>query len=46
VRLAYREIAPEIDPLRPQAKLLLTGPVTATTLGTAGRYEVVFKAPL
>jgi aldehyde:ferredoxin oxidoreductase len=47
VRLAYQEIPPETDPLSPKAKLfLLTGPVTGTALGTTGRYEVVFKAPL
>jgi aldehyde:ferredoxin oxidoreductase len=47
IRLAYDEIPPETDPLGPDAKLIIvTGPVTATRLGTAGRYEVVFKAPL
>jgi aldehyde:ferredoxin oxidoreductase len=47
VRLAYDEIPPETDPLGPDSKLIMmTGPVTATRLGTAGRYEVVYKAPL
>ncbi|HID64765.1 MAG TPA: hypothetical protein EYP49_18765 [Anaerolineae bacterium] len=47
VRLAYDEIPPETDPLGPDSKLfIMTGPVTATRLGTAGRYEVVFKSPL
>jgi aldehyde:ferredoxin oxidoreductase len=47
VRLAYDEIPPEIDPLGPDAKLLImTGPVTGTLLGTAGRYEVIYKSPL
>ena len=47
VRLAYDEIPPEIDPLGPQAKLIImTGPVTGTALGSAGRYEVIFKSPL
>jgi len=47
VRLAYDEIPPETDPLSPQNKLFfMTGPVTATSLGTAGRYQVIFKSPL
>jgi aldehyde:ferredoxin oxidoreductase len=47
IRLAYDEILPETDPLGPDSKLIImTGPVTATRLGTAGRYEVVYKAPL
>lgn len=47
LRLAYDEIPPDIDPLGPDAKLLImTGPVTGTLLGTAGRYEVIYKSPL
>ena len=47
IRLAYDEIPPSIDPLGPEAKLLImTGPVTGTALGSAGRFEVVFKSPL
>jgi aldehyde:ferredoxin oxidoreductase len=47
IRLAYNEIPPETDPLGPGAKLMImTGPVTATALGSAGRFEVVFKSPL
>ena len=47
VRLAYGEVPPDADPLGPQAKLfLMTGPVTATSLSTAGRYQVVYKSPL
>jgi aldehyde:ferredoxin oxidoreductase len=47
VRLAYEESPPETDALGPDAKLIImTGPVTATRLGTAGRYEVIYKAPL
>ncbi len=47
VRIAYNEIPPETDPLSQDAKLIImTGPVTATSLGTAGRYEVICKAPL
>ncbi len=47
VRLIYNEVPPDTDPLSPENKLaLMTGPVTATVLGTAGRYEVCYKAPL
>ena len=47
IRLAYDEIPPNIEPLGPEAKLLImTGPVTGTALGSAGRFEVVFKSPL
>ena len=47
LRLAYDEVPPEAEPLGPQAKLfIMNGPVTATGLSTAGRYEVVCKAPL
>jgi len=47
IRLAYDEIPPDTDPLSPRNKLyFLTGPVTGTILGTAGRYQVVYKAPL
>ncbi len=47
IRLAYDEIPPEADPLGPENRLLfMTGPVTGTSLGTSGRYQVVFKAPL
>jgi aldehyde:ferredoxin oxidoreductase len=47
VRYAYAEIPPEADPLGPQSKLILmTGPVTGTVLGTAGRFQVVHKSPL
>ena len=47
IRLVYNEVKPQIDPLGPEAKLVIaTGPVTATALGTAGRFQVVFKSPL
>ena len=47
IRLAYDEVPPETDPLSPEAKIFfITGPVTATSLGTAGRYQVIFKSPL
>ena len=43
IRLAYDEIPPDTDPLGPGAKLMImTGPVTGTVLGSAGRFEVVF----
>jgi aldehyde:ferredoxin oxidoreductase len=46
-RLMYDEVPPETDPLSPEAKIIFTtGPVTATALGTAGRFEVSFKSPL
>ena len=47
VRLMYDEVPPDTDPLSEESKLFfLTGPVTATSFGTAGRFEVVFKSPL
>ncbi len=47
VRLAYDEVPPGADPLGPQAKLfIMLGPVTATSLSTAGRYQVIYKSPL
>jgi|AutmiccommuBRH23_1029490.scaffolds.fasta_scaffold02265_4 aldehyde:ferredoxin oxidoreductase len=47
VRLMYDEVPPETDPLGPEAKIFITtGPITGTSLGTAGRYQVVFKSPL
>jgi aldehyde:ferredoxin oxidoreductase len=47
VRLMYDEVPPDTDPLGPDARLMfLTGPVTASRLGTAGRFQVVFLSPL
>jgi aldehyde:ferredoxin oxidoreductase len=47
IRLMYSEVPPETDPLSPEAKMVIsTGPVTATSLGTAGRFQVCFKSPL
>src|SRR3972149_6365055 len=47
VRIAYDEIPPDTDPLGAGSKLLfMTGPVTGTMLGTAGRYQVVYRSPL
>lgn len=46
IRLIYDEMDPSIDPFSPEALLLfVTGPVTASPLGTAGRFQVVFKSP-
>ena len=47
VRIAYDEIPPDTDPLGVGSKMIfMTGPVTGTILGTAGRYQVVHKSPL
>ncbi len=47
VRLAYDEIPPECDPFGPANKVIIaTGPMTATPLATASRFQVVFKSPL
>jgi aldehyde:ferredoxin oxidoreductase len=47
IRLMYDEVPPETDPLGPEAKIFITtGPVTSTSLGTAGRFQVIFKSPL
>ncbi len=41
------EVDPKIDPLSPENKLIfMTGPLTGTMATSAGRYEVVSKAPL
>lgn len=41
------EVDPKIDPLSPENKLIfMTGPLTGTAATSAGRYEVVSKAPL
>lgn len=46
IRMAYDEVPPDTDPLSPEAKIyFMTGPVTATSLGTSGRYQVIFKSP-
>jgi aldehyde:ferredoxin oxidoreductase len=47
IRFMYDEVLPTTDPLGPDAKLMFfTGPVTASRLGTAGRYQVCFLSPL
>ena len=41
------EVDPKVDPLSPENKLIfMTGPLTGTAAASAGRYEVVAKAPL
>lgn len=41
------EVDPQVDPLSPDNKLIfMTGPLTGTVAGCAGRFEVVAKAPL
>ena len=47
LRLMYNEVPPQTDPLSVDAKIIIaTGPVTASPLGTAGRFQVCFKSPL
>ncbi len=47
VRYLYNEQSPDTPALAPQAKLVFgTGPITATLVGTAGRYVACFKSPL
>jgi len=41
------EVDPKVDPLSPENKLIfMTGPLTGTAAASAGRYEIVAKAPL
>lgn len=41
------EVSPKVEPFSPENKLIfLTGPLTGTFATSAGRYEVVTKAPL
>ena len=43
----FDEVPKGTDPLGADNKLIfMTGPLTATSLGTAGRYQVIFKSPL
>ncbi len=47
IRLAYDEIPSGADPLGPENSLyFMTGPLTGTMLGTAGRIQLVYKSPL
>ncbi len=46
-RILYDELAPAIDPLGPENKLIFaTGPVTGTSVPTSGRMSVSTKSPL
>lgn len=46
-KILYDEIDPKIDPLSPENKLIfMTGPMTGTFAASAGRFNVVAKAPL
>ncbi|MFZ5352452.1 MAG: aldehyde ferredoxin oxidoreductase family protein [Bacillota bacterium] len=46
-RLFMDEVDPKVDALSPENKLMIvTGPLTATTVPTGGRYMVVTKSPL
>ncbi len=41
------EVDPKVEPLSPENKLIyMTGPLTGTAAGSAGRFEIVAKAPL
>jgi aldehyde:ferredoxin oxidoreductase len=41
------EVDPKVDPLSPENKIIfMTGPLTGTFAGSAGRYNVVTKGPL
>ncbi|MFX1539294.1 MAG: aldehyde ferredoxin oxidoreductase family protein [Promethearchaeota archaeon] len=47
VKLLYDRVNPEIDPLSPDNLLIFAvGPLTATSVPTAGRFAVVTKSPL
>lgn len=46
-KIFMNEVDPRVEPLSPDNKLIfLTGPLTGTLASSAGRYEVVTKAPL
>jgi aldehyde:ferredoxin oxidoreductase len=47
VKLLYDKLSPGVDPLSAENLLIFAvGPVTATTVPTAGRTEVITKSPL
>ncbi len=47
IRYLLEEIAPKIDPLSPENKLIIsTGPLTGTVAPLSGRYPIVTKSPL
>jgi len=46
-RILFDELAPKIDPLGPENKIVIaTGPITGTIWPTAGRYMMASKSPL
>lgn len=47
VRLLYNEVPPDVDSLSPANKVMITtGPLTASSFPTAGRFQVTTKSPL
>ena len=47
VKLLYDNVSPDVDPLSPENLLVFAvGPITATTVPTAGRTAVITKSPL
>ncbi len=47
VKYLYEELAPGIDPLGPDSKIvLLTGPLTGTIAPCSPKYTLIFKSPL
>jgi aldehyde:ferredoxin oxidoreductase len=47
VKLIYDKVTPEVEPLSPENLLIFAvGPLTATSVPTAGRFVVVTKSPL
>lgn len=46
-KIFMNEVDPDVEPLSPENELIfMTGPLTGTLAPSAGRYEVVAKAPL
>jgi len=46
-KIMMDEVDPKVDPFSPENKVIfMTGPLTGTFASSAGRYEVVTKAPL
>ncbi|MBA1335650.1 MAG: Tungsten-containing aldehyde:ferredoxin oxidoreductase [Firmicutes bacterium] len=46
-KIMMDEVDPKVDPFSPDNKLIfMTGPLTGTFASSAGRYEVIAKAPL
>mgnify|MGYP001186480879 CR=1 FL=1 len=46
-KIFMNEVEPKVEPFSPENKLIfMTGPLTGTLASSAGRYEVVAKAPL